>query len=604
MTADRAGGRGEAGSTADVLDSWKDIASYLQRDVRTVMRWERTRRLPIHRLPGGKKAAVFALKSELEAWRAAAPAAEDEPHDAALPDAALDQEPSAPPDPRTPTRPRASRLLVALLALSVLSAAVAGVLLFRSAWRATPPAAPPIRSLVVLPFDNLNKDPQLDYLADGVHDALITELARGAPASGLQVRSRASAMRYRGKAAALADIARDLQVDAVVEGTVMRAGDRVLVNVQLIRTANDDHLWANRYERTVADVLGLVTELSRAIRSEVQMAVAEEPATAARAASRQVRPDVVDAYLRGRYAYLSLSVEGLETAVRLYRQALEGDPAFAPAWMGLALATTAQAFISNAPPEVLPTARDAAQRALALDPTLTEAASIVSYVSLYWDWDVAGAGKALGEAIRVDPDSPMVRHAYADYLMVTGDAAGSLEQVRGMFRLDPAFWPARGIFLYHAHAARHYDEVIKEGRELARLFPGRRELHYRVGLALWLLGRRDEAVDEWAQFLGPGGASTVGEMRQALRRGDANAVLARLADVFASRAIQGQQGAFAPASLYAAAGDAASAFRWLDQCYARHEPGLLHIVADPLFDPVRPDPRFDALLRRIGIPRQ
>lgn len=173
-----------------------------------------------------------------------------------------------------------------------------------------------------------------------------------------------------------------------------------------------------------------------------------------------------------------------------------------------------------------------------------------------------------------------------------------------MFRLDPAFWPARGIFLYHAHAARHYDEVIKEGREPARLFPGRRELHYRVGLALWLLARRDEAVEEWAQFPGPAGASTVSEMRQALRRGDANAALSRLADVFASRARQGQQGAFALASLYAAAGDAANAFRWLDQGYTRREPGLLHIVADPLFDPIRPNPRFDALLRRIGIPRQ
>ena len=477
MAAEQAGGRGEVGSTTDVLDSWKDIASYLQRDVRTVMRWERTRRLPIHRLPGGKKAAVFALKSELEAWRAAASALEDEPRDAASADSGPDQEPSAPPI-HQPNRLRASRLLVALLALAMLPLVVGAILLFRSAWRATPPAAAPIRSLVVLPFDNLNKDPQLDYLADGVHDALITELARGASASGLQVRSRASAMRYRGKAAALADVARELQVDAVVEGSVLRAGDRVLVNAQLIRTANDDHLWADRYERAAADVLGLVTELSRAIRSEVQVAVAVEPAAAARAASRPVRPDVVDAYLRGRYAYLSLSSEGLETAVRLYRQALEGDPAFAPAWMGLALATTAQAFISNASPEVLPTARDAAERALALDPTLTEAASIVSYVSLYWDWDFAGAGKALGEAIRVDPDSPMVRHAYADYLMVTGDATGSLEQVRGMFRLDPAFWPARGIFLYHAHAARHYDEVIKEGRELARLFPGRRELHY------------------------------------------------------------------------------------------------------------------------------
>lgn len=603
MAAEQAGGRGEVSSTADVLDSWKDIASYLQRDVRTVMRWERTRRLPIHRLPGGKKAAVFALKSELEAWRAAASALDDERHDDAPAGTATDQEPAAPPI-RQPGRLRASRLLVALLALSAVPLAVAAILLFQSARRATPTAAAPIRSLVVLPFDNLNKDPQQDYLADGVHDALITELARGASASGLQVRSRASAMRYRGKATALADIARELQVDAVVEGSVLRAGDRVLVNVQLIRTANDDHLWANRYERAAADVLGLVTELSQAIRSEVQLAVAEEPAAVARAASRPVRPDVVDAYLRGRYAYLSLSSEGLETAARLYRQALDDDPAFAPAWIGLALATTAQAFISNASPDVLPKARDAAQRALALDPTLTEASSIISYVALYWDWDFAGAGKALGEAIRVDPDSPMVRHAYADYLMVTGDAAGSLEQVRGMFRLDPAFWPARGIFLYHAHAARHYDEVIKEGRELARLFPGRRELHYRVGLALWLLARRDEAVDEWAQFLGPAGASTVSEMRQALRRGDANAVLSRLADVFASRARQGQQGAFAPASLYAAAGDAANAFRWLDQGYARREPGLLHIVADPLFDPIRPDPRFDALLRRIGIPRQ
>ena len=610
------GGRGgDVGTTADFLDSWKDIARYLQRDVRTVMRWERTRGLPVHRLPGGKKAAVYALKSELEAWRATAPGPEEEAsQDGTVPATTNTQArpPATAPAAAVPvvtlhriSRPRlrASRLLLALLAFSMLPAAIAAFLLLRPSWRDATPAPLPIRSLVVLPFENLGKDPAQDYLVDGVHDALITDLARAASSSGLQVKSRATAMHYRGKAVPIGVVARELRVDAVVEGTVMRAGDRILVNVQLIRAANEDHLWASRYERHVGDALDLVTELSRAIRGEIQLAVAGQRAAAAPArASRPVRPDVVDTYLRAKFSYHLLTREGLETARSLYQRTLGLDPTFAPAWTGLALTRTAQVFVSGAPAELLPTAREAAAHALALDPSQAEATGILSYVALYWDWDFARAGKALEEAVRRTPDSQMVRHAYADYLMVTGDVASSLEQVREMQRADPAAWPPRGIFLYHAHAARRYDEVIREGRALAGLFPGRLGLHYRLAVALWMTGRREEAMDEWAQSLGPDGEPAARAMRQALARRDFNGVLSRLADASAAVARQGESGAVTAASLYAAAGNASQAFAWLEQSFSRRDPSLLHIVADPLFDPIRSDARFRALLRRIGIP--
>lgn len=216
----------------------------------------------------------------------------------------------------------------------------------------------------------------------------------------------------------------------------------------------------------------------------------------------------------------------------------------------------------------------------------------------------ARAGKALEEAVRLNPDSHMVRHAYADYLMVTGDLVGSLEQVRTMLRTDPVAWPPRGILLYHAFVARRYDEVVREGRSLARLFPGRRELHYRLAVALWCLGRRDEAMEEWAHWLGTGAEATISAMRQAVGHGDSNGALSRLADASAALAREGRHAALTPASLYAAAGDASQAFGWLEQSYSRREPALLHIVADPLFDPIRSDSRFPTLLRRIGVPNR
>ena len=265
---------------------------------------------------------------------------------------------------------------------------------------------------------------------------------------------------------------------------------------------------------------------------------------------------------------------------------------------------TAQAFISNAPPgDVLPQARDTARHALALVEDLGEAEGVLGYISVYWDWDFDAAGKPLARAVALNPGVTMVRHAYADYLMVTGDLAGSLEQVQVMRRDDPLSWPPRGVLLDHALMARRYDEVVAEGRAVSRFFPNRPELHHRLAMALWLLGRRDEALAGWQQALGPGGASTFRGMEQACSRGDLNGVLSRLADWTVPLAQNGTQPATSAASLYAAAGNRDRAFEWLEAAFSRHEPTLLNVGADPLFDPIRPDPRFHALLDRIGISR-
>jgi len=574
------------GPAGDVLDSWKHIAAYLERDVRTVMRWERARALPVHRLPGGTRAAVYALKSELEAWRASTSSGEP---------ALGEQEGAA-----VPWHGR--RLVWAAAAVTVLAAALLGGRL-RSP---VPPAGlpRPIRSLAVLPFDNLMKDPEQEYFVDGVHDALITELARMGMA---RVISRTSVIRYRGARRPARELAAELGVDALVEGSVLRVGDRVRISAQLVRGETDEHLWAGSYDRDVRDVLTLLADVSAAVAGEIRTAVAGAPTPAALppspAALRQVRSDAYEAYLRARYSSHTLTREGLESAVALHRRAIELDPDFAPAWSGLAGARAGQAFFGYVPAaSVLPGAEEAARRALALDEDNGHALGALGFIALYWKWDFASAGRMLERALALSPASTLVRHQYADYLLVMGRTGESLEQTRIGRSYDPQWPTAHGIVVYHAIMARRYDEAVAEGRAMVHAFPDARGGRELLGTAFWHQGEHEAALAQWKAVRG-GEDEGIRVLEAAYRTGGRSAALGARAKWLAGRADRGPQAGYDAAAWFAAASQRDAAFAWLERSRARREPFLLHVVADPFFDPIRSDPRFDALLRRIGIAR-
>jgi len=567
------------GSGPDILDSWKQIAAYLQRDVRTVMRWEHARALPVHRLPGGPRGAVYAIRSELEAWRAA----------------------RTPPAGDREERPsRRARWFLALAALVVLAAALSSR---RLPFRSAPDLQdPPIRSLAVLPFENLTRDPAQDYFVDGIHDALITDLAR---LGGVRVISRTSVMSYRGARKAARQIAEELGVDVLVEGSVLRIGDQVRVTAQLVRGATDEHLWAGSYDRDLKDVLGLLRETSRALAGEVRSALGRRPEMDAApdpfAVPRQVRPEAYEAYLRAQHAFHGLTPKGYETALASYRRAIELEPDFALAWGGVANVRAVQAFFGFVPgTTALPEARDAAQRALALDERVGEAHGALGFIALYVDRDFEAAGSALERAVALSPTSTTVRHYYADYWLVRGNVEESLKQTQIGRSYSPLERLAHGVVLYHALMARRYDEVIADGRKALLTFPGPWGAQEAIARALWHQGQHEQAVREWT-VLAEAGDGSLRALVTAYRSAGPHAALVARAEWMAANARPGRTNAVEVAAWFAAAGERDRAFEWLDRSYAHREGFLLHVAADPSFDPIRSDPRFEALLWRIGI---
>lgn len=567
-----------ARSDDEVLGSWKEIAQYLRRDVRTVMRWERTRAMPVHRLPGSRKAPVHALKSELDEWRAS--------------DAGVDRDVREEPEGVPRSRHRTVLLAGGAAALVLAAAALA-----YWAWKPTSSPQPPIRSVAVLPFQNLSTPAGDDYLVAGIEEMLTTELAQ---VSGLAVTARTSVARFAGTRQSATQIARELQVDALVEGSVLRSGSRVLVTAQLVRADTDKHVWAAKYERDLADVLGVVRDVAGTIAGEVGRAV--EGAPGSRTPARPVVPEALDLYLRGRYAYHSLTPAGLATALTFYTQALAVDGNFALAWVGVSATRTTQAFMGFLPPgDALPEARDAARRALVLDHGLGEAHAHLGYIALYFDRDFDSARTLLERAMALSPGSAMVRHEHADYLLARGRVQESLEEMRAGREKEPPSWPGRAMVLYHAFLARRYDILTAEGPVILQAVPGSAAVRDWLARALWMAGRHAEALDGMQAAYGVEPAARR-KIERAFRSSGPRAAMLALARCQAARQPKDLQGgAFKTALLFAAGGDADEALAWLERSDARREPSLLHAGADPFFDPIRADPRFLAFLERIGI---
>ena len=470
--------------------------------------------------------------------------------------------------------------------------------------------APEIRSIAVLPFDNLTHDAAQDYFVDGLHDALITELAK---LGTFGVTSRNSVMRYKGSTLAMKEVARELGVDAVIEGSVLRTGNRVRITAQLIRGSTDEHVWAESYDRDLGDILALLTDVSHAVAGQVQTRLgavgvpppaAAPPAAAQPAVTRRVRPEAYEAYLRGRQV-LQETVSGrrFPEAMAYFRKAVALDPGLAPAWGRLAMCASAQAFFQiGSVPDNLALARDAARKALAIDPREGSAYGSLGAVELYYDWDFERARADVERGVALSPHDLLTRHAYADYLMVTGRIAESLEQVRLGRDANPSSPMAQLVVLFHTVVTRRPDAVRQEARLALERFPEMAATaHSDLGDLLWREGKHEEALAEYRLAMRPDRFRT---FEQGFRRAGPRGAL--VAD--AERLVKAAQDAGRPpnwllvAGHYAEAGEADRAFAVLDEAYKAHDPLLLHVVADPAFDGVRGDPRYDDLLRRIGIP--
>jgi TolB-like protein/Flp pilus assembly protein TadD len=460
----------------DRLDSWKGIAAYLKCSERTVRRWEQEG-LPVHRHPHKKKAGIYAYKPEIDAWwRDGHEHLKQMEEERA---AAAEERPTVTPIPWWRKPWPVAGLAMAALAIVVVWLTVGRL---RERIRGKIPIEP-IHSIAVLPLENLSHDPEQEYFVDGMTDELITDLAK---IHDLQVISRNSIMQYKGKHKPVAQIARELSVDAVVEGTVVRSGDRVRITAQLIAAPQDRHLWAEMYEGELRNVLALQDEVTTAIAKQISIQLTPQEQTEF-AHARPVDPEGHQAYLRGLYEVRSHTVESNAKAIEHFQRAIAIDPNDALAYEGLALAYIASP--DQAPKLVMPMAKIAALKAIELDDSLAEAHSSLGFIKLVFDWDSAGAEKELRRGLELNPNSPLAHLHYASYLLLVPHRVDeAILDCRRAYDLDPVVPAEHDDLVGFLFFARAYQAAIDEAaKELENNSPF-------LALSYAELGRQKEAL--------------------------------------------------------------------------------------------------------------
>jgi len=499
---------------------------------------------------------------------------------------------AAPEEPRPAARRRGRGLAVA--AGSFLVVAVAVFLAGRFGRTGGRPAsASSVRALAVLPFANLSRDPEQEYFADGITEALISRLSQ---IGSLHVVSRTSVMQYRGTRQALPEIARRLSVDAVVEGTVQRAGDRVAIFANLVEASSDRSLWTGRYEGDLRDVLGLQSQVAGAIAEGVRARVTPEERRRVHWA-RAVDPEAYAAYLKGRYFQEKGLPWATNRAVEQFRQSIARDPRFAPAWVRLG-----EAEVFGFPPgTTMPEAKKAVLRGLELYPSLPEGHVILGLVQTFWDRDWAGAEKSFRRALELDPASSDAHYRYSHLLVALGRFDEAVAECRKALELDPLS-PNVGHYLGRIdYFARRYDAAVEQFQKVLALDPNDYWSNLFLSVTYAREGRPDDAAHYFERAMTIGGMKPEGiaAIRERYRRGGRAAALRKSLELLHPDT-SGPIGSSAPALTWAEIGDADRTLAWLEKAFESHTRDLVYVNVEPAYDFLRGDPRFDAIVRRIG----
>jgi len=496
--------------------------------------------------------------------------------------------------------------------LSVLGLVIAAAaLILAGLWSQARPSTPVTRPvggrvmLAVLPFENMSSDPEQEYFAEGLTEEMTTELARLGPGR-MGVIARTSASAYKGTSKTVDQIGRELGVDYLLEGSVRRAGDRVKVTAQLIRVSDQTHLWAEAYERRVADVLSLQDELAARI---VDSLAAHLTAAVPTAAALGTKPRAYEAYLKGRYhlgqrRVMGLNEDGPGKSVRYFQEATDEDPGFAAAHAGLATAFVALSDDGRLTPQVaFPKIRDAALRSIALDGGTAEAHTALAVARMYFDWDWSGAGASFARALEADPGRAPTLHAYAGFLSAQGRHAEALAAIDRARVLDPLSAAVNGDLGWYLYFARRYPEAVAQYQKALELEPELGWVHAFLFDAYVQEGALAEAkaVGLGAMRKGKVAPALLDEMQRLEGRA---AVDLYLRGAIASiRKMNPPPAEFLAARL-AQTGERSEALDWLERAADQRSRWLVSLVlVDPRFDAIRSDPRFQAVLRRVGLGR-
>lgn len=540
----------------DHLDSWKEIAAYLKREVRTIQRWEKSENLPVHRHRHDRLASVYAYKSELDAW-------------------SLNR--SLPPRPQAVT---ASKI------------------------------EPGKIRLLVLPFENLSGDPAQGYFSDGLTEEMIAQLGRLEP-QRLGIIGRTTAMQYKGCGKRLDQIGRELSVDYVLEGSMRRYGDRVRIAAQLVRAADQTHIWSETYDRDVADVLVLQSDVAQSIAREIHLALPAREQARLAGIRRPVNPEAYEAYLKGRCLWFERNTQALTSSIGYFQQAIQKEPNYALAYAGLADAYGLLALIpwdGLRPQDAMPKAKAAAQKALEIDDQLAEAYSSLALVLHRYDWDWPAAEQNYHRAIELNPNNARPHLWYAWLLMALDRRREALNEIKEAEevtrKIDPlGLVDIRATRAESLYLARQYDPAIGECRVGLELNPDYFLLHFVLGRC-HVLKRKH--------------ASGIRVFERAVRSAKDNLLL--VTSLIHSYAASGRRSKalkaleefkktgkwrYVPAiyfaCIYAGLLDKDQAFFWLEKAYQERSDGLTYLNVEPTFDPLRGDTRFRDLLRRVRL---
>jgi TolB-like protein/DNA-binding winged helix-turn-helix (wHTH) protein/Flp pilus assembly protein TadD len=462
--------------------------------------------------------------------------------------------------------------------------------------------SPVIRSLAVLPLESLSSDASQDYFADGMTDELISDLGQ---IRALRVISRTSVMAYKHARKPLPQIARELNVDAVVEGTVLRSRDQVRITAQLIEAATDKHLWSQSYEGELRDTLALQNKVAKAIADQIQINLNPQEQAALKTV-KVVIPEAYESYLKGRYFWNKRTADGLKVALAYFNQAIDEDPKYAPAYSGLA---DTYALLADweygvmTPKEALPKAKAAAIKALELDNTLGEAHNSLAFCLDVFDWDLDSAGKEFRRAIELNPSYATAHQWYAAHLIVSGRNDEAIAEIRKAEILDPLSLIISADLADFLVIAHSYDESIRESRKTIEMDPNFALAHNQLGQAYLQKQMQDEAIAELqkAVQLSGGSPTCLANLARAYVASGKRSEAVKLLSDLKERSNSNNSDAAEIAVIYVALGDTDQAMNWLEKCYEeRFNPSVLLRAG---FDPIRSDPRFKNLLRRIGLPR-
>ena len=504
----------------------------------------------------------------------------------------------APLQPAIETKSRANRLVVGTVLL-ILIVAVIGVV----AWRQLRAGrGERIESLVVLPIENLTGDSNQDYLADGITDELTADLAK---IRSLRVISRTSAMSYKGTRKPLPDIAHDLKVDAVVEGTLRRSGNRIRITAELIQASSDRHLWVETYDTQIQDILATESDVVRAIAKEIR--VKFTPEQQRQLAARAMGAAPYETYLKGRYYWNQRTADGMKRAIGYFEQAIQQDPNSALAYAGLADAydIMASAIIEAVPTkDAYPKAKEAALRAVQLDDSLAEAHTSLATMSFNYDWNWPAAERDLKRALEIDPNYATAHQRYSIYLMAMGRTDESLTEMTRAHTLDPLSVSINFSLGWRLFFAHRYDDAIAQLRATLEMDPNFALAHRVLGQVYEQKGQLSDAILELqtAARLSSDSPLVLGALGHAYahagRRRDAEQVLQHMLAKNSERYVS----PIHIAEVYAGLGDRESTFQWLDKALQDRSNGLVFLKVDPGFDILRSDPAFLEVLRKVGLP--